>query len=282
MSCRRAGRLGVRSIPCPRAVQPRRPVGSASPTRSPSARRSCAASAASPTPTADERATRLAHHLADRGIGPGDHVALYLYNGTEYLEGDARRVQAARGPDQRQLPLRRGRAALPARRLPTPRRSCSTASSRRSSPRSAATCRCLRLASSRSTTAPHGARRRSARADYEARARGGVARARLRAALRRRPLHPLHRRHDRDAQGRDVARRGHLLRRARRRRARRRADHDPRADRRATLDAAPALPPGVPVHARHRALDGVQHALRRRHGRDLARSALRRRCASGG
>lgn len=36
---------------------------------------------------ADERATRLAHHLAGLGIGVGDHVALYLYNGTEYLEG---------------------------------------------------------------------------------------------------------------------------------------------------------------------------------------------------
>ena len=36
---------------------------------------------------ADARANRLAHHLAGLGIGPGDHVALYLYNGTEYLEG---------------------------------------------------------------------------------------------------------------------------------------------------------------------------------------------------
>jgi fatty-acyl-CoA synthase len=35
---------------------------------------------------ADERATRLAHHLATAGIGAGDHVALFLYNGTEYLE----------------------------------------------------------------------------------------------------------------------------------------------------------------------------------------------------
>src|SRR5207302_6899868 len=35
----------------------------------------------------DERATRLAHALADRGVGPGDHVGLWLYNGTEYLEG---------------------------------------------------------------------------------------------------------------------------------------------------------------------------------------------------
>src|SRR4051812_1424665 len=35
----------------------------------------------------DERANRLAHALADRGVNPGDHVALYLYNGTEYIEG---------------------------------------------------------------------------------------------------------------------------------------------------------------------------------------------------
>jgi 3-oxocholest-4-en-26-oate---CoA ligase len=36
--------------------------------------------------TADARANQLAHALASRGVGPGDHVALYLYNGTEYLE----------------------------------------------------------------------------------------------------------------------------------------------------------------------------------------------------
>jgi acyl-CoA synthetase (AMP-forming)/AMP-acid ligase II len=35
----------------------------------------------------EERANRLANHLAARGIGAGDHVALLLYNGTEYLEG---------------------------------------------------------------------------------------------------------------------------------------------------------------------------------------------------
>jgi acyl-CoA synthetase (AMP-forming)/AMP-acid ligase II len=34
----------------------------------------------------EDRANRLAHHLAGRGIGPGDHVALYLENATEYLE----------------------------------------------------------------------------------------------------------------------------------------------------------------------------------------------------
>ena len=35
---------------------------------------------------ADARVDRLAHFFADRGLGPGDHVALYLHNGIEYLE----------------------------------------------------------------------------------------------------------------------------------------------------------------------------------------------------
>ncbi|MEX1255669.1 MAG: acyl-CoA synthetase [Dehalococcoidia bacterium] len=35
----------------------------------------------------DERATRLAHWLLANGIGQGDHIGLYLYNSTEYLEG---------------------------------------------------------------------------------------------------------------------------------------------------------------------------------------------------
>jgi acyl-CoA synthetase (AMP-forming)/AMP-acid ligase II len=35
----------------------------------------------------DERANRLAHHLAAQGIGAGDHVGLQLVNGTEYVEG---------------------------------------------------------------------------------------------------------------------------------------------------------------------------------------------------
>ena len=35
----------------------------------------------------EARANRLAHALTARGVGAGDHVALYLYNSTEYLEG---------------------------------------------------------------------------------------------------------------------------------------------------------------------------------------------------
>lgn len=34
----------------------------------------------------DERANRLAHHLAAHGIGPGDHVGIYAYNSTEWVE----------------------------------------------------------------------------------------------------------------------------------------------------------------------------------------------------
>ena len=34
----------------------------------------------------DERANRLAHHLAAAGLGPGDHVAAYLYNSSEFIE----------------------------------------------------------------------------------------------------------------------------------------------------------------------------------------------------
>ncbi len=35
----------------------------------------------------ERRANRLAHYLAQQGVGVGDHVGLYLYNCNEYLEG---------------------------------------------------------------------------------------------------------------------------------------------------------------------------------------------------
>ncbi|MCJ7671899.1 MAG: acyl-CoA synthetase [Acidimicrobiia bacterium] len=36
----------------------------------------------------DERANRVAHHLIDAGITPGDHVALYSWNRAEWLEAE--------------------------------------------------------------------------------------------------------------------------------------------------------------------------------------------------
>ena len=35
----------------------------------------------------ERRANQLAHYLAERGVVPGDHVGLYLYNCNEYMEG---------------------------------------------------------------------------------------------------------------------------------------------------------------------------------------------------
>ncbi|MEP5766464.1 MAG: acyl-CoA synthetase [Halieaceae bacterium] len=35
----------------------------------------------------EQRANQLAHYLAAQGVGPGDHVGLYMYNCNEYLEG---------------------------------------------------------------------------------------------------------------------------------------------------------------------------------------------------
>src|ERR1700712_2156736 len=35
----------------------------------------------------EDRSNRLAHHLRGAGIGEGDHVGIYAYNGPEWVEG---------------------------------------------------------------------------------------------------------------------------------------------------------------------------------------------------
>ena len=78
-----------------------------------------------------ERSRRLASYLHDRGLrvrterpelqgweSGQDHVALALYNGNEYLEGMLGSYAARVGAVQRQLPLRRRGAAVPAQRRP--------------------------------------------------------------------------------------------------------------------------------------------------------------------
>ena len=110
---------------------------------------------------------------------------------------------------------------------------------------------------------------------------------------RRRPLRAVHRRHDRHAEGRGVAPRGHLLRRdwAAGTRAVRRS-RDPTTSRRRSIDnPAQRLRPFLPAgdagpravrlararsaHARERAVVGDRHAARRRQGRAVRPAARR-------
>ena len=79
---------------------------------------------AAPTRELDERATRLAHALARAAASaPATTSGCYLRNSRRAPRGDARLLQAARGPDQRQLPLRRRRARATCSPTPTSSRS---------------------------------------------------------------------------------------------------------------------------------------------------------------
>ena len=53
----------------------------------------------------DDQAARLAQAFIELGLQPDSKVALYLYNGIEYVDRAVRGVQDPRRPDQRQLPL---------------------------------------------------------------------------------------------------------------------------------------------------------------------------------
>ena len=55
----------------------------------------------------DARVNQLAHALAAMGIGEGDHVGCHLYDGNQYIEVTLAAYKLARGPGERELPLRR-------------------------------------------------------------------------------------------------------------------------------------------------------------------------------
>ena len=164
----------------------------------------------------ESRSNRLAHHLAGAGIGPDDHVGHLRGQQHRVDRSPAGHLQDPGRAHQHQLPLRRIRAALPVRQ-------------RR--PQGAGVPRGVRAAGGRHhrpgpPAHPPGHDPRRLRS-VAGRARPGplrpgpglgLARAGLRRALRRRHRHDLHRRHHRHAQGRHVARRGHLLRPHRRHR----------------------------------------------------------------
>ena len=151
----------------------------------------------------DDRSARLAAAFAELGLEHDGKVASYLYNSIEYLEGVFATWKCGGGAGQRELPVPRGRAALPARELrhrdpPVPRRRSASTSPR--SWRDVPTLKAI-------VQVDDGQPARRGRAAVRGPDRGARARAAHRA-VGRRPLHPLHRRHHRHAQGRDVAQRG--------------------------------------------------------------------------
>ena len=170
----------------------------------------------------EERANRLAHHLAAQGVGERDHVAIYSYNSLEFVEAmlAAYKLRAVpinvnyRYVEEELVYLFDNADAV------------AVVYQAEFSPRIAAVkdrlplLRHLVVIDDGSRHAERGRR---------GRLRGGagrrVARAGLRAARLRRPLHPLHGRHDRLPEGRDVAPRGRVAHPRRRHRLRDRRAH---------------------------------------------------------
>ena len=163
-----------------------------------------------------------------------DHVALYLYNGNEYLEGMLGAFKARVRAVQRELPLRRRGAALP---VSTTRDARAVVYHARFAPmlariraRLPQVRLWLQVADESGEPLLPGA------LDYEA-ALAAATPAPPRGPLARRPLHPLHRRHDGHAEGRALAPGGHLPRGA----LRRAPSRATRGARRARARAARAL-----------------------------------------
>ena len=198
-------------------------------------------------------------------VGPGPPRAVPLQR-QRVPRGHARRVPGPGRAVQRELPLRRRRAPLPAQGRAGAAASCTTRASRRPWPRCCPTCPTSRCWS-RWPTSP--ARRSStARSTTRSLLATSSDEESLDDLVARRPLHPLHRRHHRHAEGRAVAAARHLRRRHGRpalRRRRRlhllRRDRGERRARRAQGDRHPA------AHARRRPVGHVHLLHRRRHRR---------------
>ena len=155
----------------------------------------------------DPRAGRLACVLRDAGVGPGHKVAIMCVNSPEYLEAFYAAPEARRGARKRQLPVRGRRARVTCSTTPTPLRSSSTTTrghgrgSARNPPGRAPTPNCCSSSPARGRRrADRGGGRLQARDRW--RAPGSPDRPR---AGGRRPRVLVHRRHDRQPQGRDVA-----------------------------------------------------------------------------
>ena len=232
----------------------------------------------------DRRANAFAADLIAAGLQHQSKVAAYLYNGARVPRDLHRRVQGRLRAGQHELPLRAGRDRLPVRQRRRRGRRVPRDVHRRCSRASAVGCR--RCAAGTSCADETGAGPEWA-VPYESVVATGADRVVAPwGAQRRRPAAPLHRRHHRHAEGRDVAA-GRPVQRARRRRQRRCSASPPATsaveagDR---LRADPDMPPavmlvGVPADARHRPVLVAHHDEPRRHGRDAAEPQVRRRRA---
>ena len=209
----------------------------------------------------EERANRLAQHLSGRGIGPGDHVALYLENCPEYVEA----MLAAYKLRAVSINVNHRYVAGELRYLLDNSDSVAVITQ----PSLAGTVAAVAPSLPALRFVADGGRR------VRGRAGGGLARAPGGRAQRRRPLHHLHRRHHRPAQGRGVAPRRRLLRLHGRRRPVPAGGRGHPARRAARPDHGDAahLPAAGPDDARGRAVDVVRLVLRRVAGRAHGRAA---------
>ena len=101
----------------------------------------------------EDRANRLAHHLAAQGVGERDHVAIYSYNSIEFVETMLAAFKLRAVPINVNYRYVEDELRLPARQRRRRRASCTRPSSRPLVDDGAATgCRCC-ATSSPSTTA---------------------------------------------------------------------------------------------------------------------------------